>query len=73
MKKLSRREIEVIRYTAKGCTAKEIAKLLKLKHRTIEIYIANVKKKLGAKNIAHAIYLALKVAIMDFSDTELIA
>lgn len=58
MKKLSCREMEVIKYTATGYTAKEIAKLISLDHRTIETYMANIRKKLNAKNITHAIYIA---------------
>ncbi len=58
MKKLSCREVEVISFTAKGYTAKEIAKIIDLEHRTIEAYMSNIRKKLQAKNIAHAIYIA---------------
>jgi DNA-binding CsgD family transcriptional regulator len=58
MKKLSAREIQIIKYTAKGYTAKKIAKIIGLGHRTIEIYISNMRRKLGAKNIANAIYIA---------------
>jgi DNA-binding NarL/FixJ family response regulator len=58
MKSLSVREIQIIKYTAKGFTAKEIAKALGLEYRTIEIYVSNIRKKLAAKNIAHAIYIA---------------
>jgi DNA-binding CsgD family transcriptional regulator len=58
MKVLNVRETQIIRYTAKGYTAKEIAKIIGLKHRTIEIYISNLRKKLDAKNIANAIYIA---------------
>lgn len=58
MKKLSCREIELIQYTARGLTAKEIAKLTGLEPRTIEAYMSNVRKKLQAKNIAHAVFIA---------------
>ena len=58
MKKLSFREVEIIRHTATGSTAKEIARLVGLEHRTIQAYIVNIRRKLGAKNIAHAVYLA---------------
>lgn len=57
MKKLSRREQQIIQYTAEGLTSKQIARLLGLEFRTIQVYLANVRKKVGAKNIAHAIYL----------------
>jgi LuxR family transcriptional regulator of spore coat protein len=55
---LSQRETQIINYMAHGCTAKEISKQIGLTYRTIEIYICNIRKKLHAKNIAHAIYIA---------------
>lgn len=58
MKQLSCREMQVIRYSALGHTAKDIAKLTGLEYRTIESYVINIRKKLAAKNIAHAIYIA---------------
>ena len=58
MKKLSNREVEIIKYIANGCTAKEIARVVGLEPRTIETYLFKVRKKLCAKNIAHAIYIA---------------
>jgi DNA-binding NarL/FixJ family response regulator len=57
MDKLSHREIQIINHTACGLTAKEIAKKTGLERRTVEIYMQNLRKKLGAKNVAHAIYL----------------
>jgi len=58
MKRLSLREKEIIRYTANGYTAKEVAKLTGLQYRTIEAYVTTIRKKLAAKNIAHAVYIA---------------
>jgi DNA-binding NarL/FixJ family response regulator len=58
MRNLSFREVQVINYTAQGCTAKEVARLTGLEPRTVEIYVSNIRKKLQAKNIAHAIYIA---------------
>jgi DNA-binding NarL/FixJ family response regulator len=65
MKTLSIREIQVIRFTANGLTAKETAKALGLEYRTIEIYVSNIRKKLAAKNIAHAIYIATQHNILN--------
>ena len=58
MKNLSIREIEVMKFTANGCTAKQIAKLTGLTHRTVEAYVVNIRKKLAAKNVAHAVFIA---------------
>lgn len=57
MDKLTYRETEILKYVADGLTAKQIAQCIGLERRTIEIYIQNLRKKLGAKNTAHAIYL----------------
>ncbi len=59
MQKLSSREVEIISHTAVGLTAKEIARMTGLEPRTVQAYMGNIKKKLGAKNSAHAIYIAL--------------
>ncbi len=65
MKNLSYREIQIIRHLAQGYTAKEIAKLMGLEHRTIEIYASHIRKKLAAKNIAHAVYIASQQDILN--------
>jgi len=42
----SKRETECMYFTARGKSAKEIAKLLGLSYRTVEFYMSNIKKKL---------------------------
>jgi DNA-binding NarL/FixJ family response regulator len=60
MTPLTSRELEIIRYSAEGCTAKEIARLTGLEHRTIESYVMNIRKKLSARNTTHAVFLAMR-------------
>jgi DNA-binding NarL/FixJ family response regulator len=67
MKNLSRREVEIINHTACGYTAKEIARFTGLTHKTIETYMINLRKKMGAKNSAHAIYLAFRMNVLQLS------
>jgi DNA-binding CsgD family transcriptional regulator len=67
MRNLSLREMQVIHYTANGCTAKEIARLTGLEPRTIESYVSNIRKKLQAKNIAHAIFIAIQQNLLPFT------
>lgn len=55
---LNEREREIVIYKSKGMTSKEIGRLLNLEYRTVETYFYQIKKKLQAKNTAHAIYLA---------------
>ena len=64
MKILNNREVQIITFKAQGLTAKEIARLIGLEHRTIEIYISNLIKKLEAKNMANAIYIATQKKII---------
>ncbi|WP_058514209.1 helix-turn-helix transcriptional regulator [Legionella santicrucis] len=44
---LTQRQRECLHYTLKGMTAKEIAKLLCISHRTVEIHLDNIRKKYG--------------------------
>ncbi len=54
-KLLSARELECLRWVAKGKTSWEIARILGIAERTAIFHIENSVKKLGAKNRAHAI------------------
>lgn len=45
----SQRELQCLRWTARGKTAKQIARILNLSHRTIEVYLENIKTKLNVK------------------------
>jgi LuxR family transcriptional regulator len=65
MKALSGRELEIIRHTAQGHTAKEIARMTGLDPRTIESYAVSIRRKLLAKNITHAVYLASRQHMLD--------
>jgi DNA-binding NarL/FixJ family response regulator len=56
---LSDREIQIIQFKAQGFTAKEISRMIGLEYRTIEVYISNIRKKLEAKNMVHAICIAM--------------
>jgi len=61
---LSQRESEVLQYVAKGYTAKSIAQILSLNARTIEAHVIKIKKKLNARNVSHAIYIACRDRIL---------
>jgi DNA-binding CsgD family transcriptional regulator len=65
MKMLSGREVQIIKHTARGFTAKEIAKMIGLEPRTVEIYVGNIRKKLVARNTAHAVFIATQQHILD--------
>ena len=62
---LSYREIQILRYISYGFTAKEIARKLDLGYRTVEKYARNVRRKLDARNMSHAVFLALRYDIIN--------
>jgi two-component system response regulator DctR len=57
---LTRRELEVLRRVVVGETNKEIAVSLGISPRTVEVHRAAAMRKLGARNTADMIRLALK-------------
>lgn len=44
---ITKREQECLHYTLQGMTAKEIARVLQISHRTVEIHLDNIRKKYG--------------------------
>ncbi|WP_415878226.1 autoinducer binding domain-containing protein [Methylomonas sp. TEB] len=61
--KLSNREIAVLRWTADGKTAGEIASIMKITERTVNFHISNAATKLNASNKTSA---AVKAAMLGF-------
>jgi len=62
---LSRRETEILQYVARGDETREIASALGLKRQTVKNDINRVIQKLGAKNRAHAVALALRNGVIN--------
>lgn len=62
---LSAREAEVIRGVRMGHTTKEIARLLEISPRTVEIHRANALSKLGARNSADATRILVEAEDME--------
>lgn len=56
---LTHREAECLRYSAQGHTAKEIAELIRRSVPTATLHLKSAATKLGARNRAHAVALAL--------------
>ena len=57
-KGLTEREIEVLKWSAKGKTAGDIALILCLKERTIHFHVASAVQKLGVCNKTAAVVQA---------------
>ncbi|QJD28590.1 response regulator transcription factor [Methylococcus geothermalis] len=57
--RLSKREKQVLHCTVKGYSSKDTAKSLGISHRTVEIYRANVMRKMQAETLAELVRIAL--------------
>jgi DNA-binding CsgD family transcriptional regulator len=57
--RLSRREREILELLTLGLSAKEIGRALGTSNRTVEHQIGSIRDKLGARNLAHAVSLAI--------------
>ncbi len=62
---LSRREREVLRWTAGGRRQMDIAATLGLSERTIENHLRRIRHRLGAKTTAEAVRIALRIGAID--------
>jgi two-component system response regulator FixJ len=59
LKELSPREREVLARVASGASSKEVGRILGISPRTVEVYRSRLMEKLGAKNTADLIRIAL--------------
>ena len=58
--RLSKRELEVVRYVASGRRQADVALLLKLSERTVEGHLRRIRNRLGAASTAQAVYLLVR-------------
>jgi|SRR6185437_16285987 len=61
--RLTERERKVLEYVVGGLSNKEAAARLHLSTRTVEIHRAGLMKKLGARNTAHLVRMAIEVGL----------
>lgn len=55
---LTEREIEILKWTAAGKTADDIALILSMKKRTVHFHVANAVQKMGVCNKTAAVVQA---------------
>ncbi|SQF95244.1 regulatory protein LuxR [Paucimonas lemoignei] len=55
---LTTREIEILKWSAQGKTAADIAIILSMKERTVHFHVANAIQKMGACNKISAVVQA---------------
>ncbi len=65
LEQLTARELEILAMLGNGRHSNEIAVLLKLKHKTIRNYIANIYEKLGVHGRSQAVLLAARNGLLD--------
>lgn len=67
---LTSRETEVLRGVASGYENKEIASILQLSQKTVEKHRQSVYEKLGIKNTAMAVLVAVRSGLVGLSDRD---
>jgi len=61
---LTRRQIEVLQYTADGITNREIGVELDISFQTVKIHKRNIYKRLNATCAAHAVAIGFRKRII---------
>jgi DNA-binding NarL/FixJ family response regulator len=67
---LSPRETEILRLLASGMTSDAIAELLNLSRKTIRNHHYAIKSKIGARNDAHLVWLAVSAGLVSIADAR---
>ena len=66
--KLTSRELQILRWAAKGYTSKKMALESGLAVPSVETHLRNIFRKLGASNRGEAVSTALKAGLITLSD-----
>lgn len=69
VKRLTNRELEVLRFITMGKTSKEVADRLNLSVETVRSYRKSMMRKLGVRNIASLIHVAFEEGITHWTQT----
>lgn len=56
---VSAREVEILQWVAIGKSQQDIADILSISHRTVEVHLRSVREKLGTTTTAHAVARAV--------------
>ena len=68
---LTNRERQILHLAAKGCGNIEIAEILSISPRTVEVHRSKVMSKLGLRNQSELIRLAIQRGILSLDEKEL--
>jgi two-component system, NarL family, invasion response regulator UvrY len=67
---LGPRETEILRLLASGHDSETIAGLLNLSHKTVRNHHYAIKGKIGARNDAHLVWIAVRAGLVDVGDAK---
>lgn len=62
---LSKRQVEIIQYVSEGLSNGDISVKLEVSSRTVEAHRRNIMKKMGVKNTAEMVAVAVKKGVLD--------
>ena len=68
---LSPREAEILRLLASGLASEDIAELLSLSPKTVRKQHYAIKSKIGARNDAHMVWLAVEAGLGQINDVKI--
>jgi two-component system, NarL family, invasion response regulator UvrY len=68
---LGPRETEILRLLASGVDSKAIAELLNLSHKTVRNHHYVIKNKIGARNDAHLVWIAVRAGLVNIEDAAM--
>ena len=62
---LTARESEVLRWVARGKSARQIGEILQITKRTVDAHVHSAIRKIGATNRVHAVAIAIRDRIIE--------
>jgi len=65
---LTRREQDILQQVAEGLSNREIADLLSLSHKTVEVHRAKVMQKMSARTLSQLVRMAMALGILKLYD-----
>ncbi|MFN3658993.1 MAG: LuxR C-terminal-related transcriptional regulator [Pseudolabrys sp.] len=62
---LTKRELEVLLWSSKGLSARDVGQMLDIAKRTVDEHVQTAARKLGAANKTEAVATALREGLID--------
>jgi len=71
VEELGPRETEILRLLASGFGSETIAELQNLSHKTVRNHHYAIKTKIGARNEAHLVWIAVRGGLVSIEDARM--